>query len=83
MANTPEEKSKELIEKFKPYAPFIPYKDEKGNTWLYSAAKELINAKQCSIICVQEIIEALQSGYYTNTGRVQFWQQVLEYLNHK
>lgn len=71
---TPEEKAKELIEKFKPLA-FGVTED------LYTK-----NAKACAIMCVDEIISELEEVYQQLSHNVyskeiigehgNYWQQV-------
>lgn len=61
---TPEEKAKELVEKF------YEYSQDVGRT--------RYNSKQCAIICVDEIIEVLAPFSWNPNSRShqEYWQQV-------
>jgi len=54
---TPKEKARELVDSFKPYS------DWNG----FDLQIELLNAKQCALIAVDEIL---------NIGEVPYWQEV-------
>lgn len=72
---TANEKAKELIEKFREHAypPNLEADDYE--------AQETIIAKQCAVICVQEIIDSLDSLFVRpDDDETDYWQQVLEYL---
>ena len=69
---TPEMKAKELVEKFKPYAD-RGLEDNDSN--------ELTSAKQCALICVDEILASEQTAYphqKIETGQVfkDYWLSV-------
>jgi hypothetical protein len=57
---TPEEKAKELVDKFIPEEESI----------------EFSHVKQCALICVDEIIEALEHNSWQNKDWVNFYDEV-------
>jgi hypothetical protein len=63
---TPESKSKELIDKFRPFCDGV-FEDDLNK-----------NAQQCAIICVQEILASSDHA----GGWDEYWQDVLNYLNY-
>jgi hypothetical protein len=67
---TPKEKAVELISKFKPYA------DYQEDDCFNQIEKMLINAKQCALIAVDEIIENDKKNYGTDGFVVNYWQEV-------
>lgn len=64
---TPKEKAKELISKFEPYV------DYQSDDCFNEQEKMLINAKQCVIICVDEIIDIYKSKWNIENT---YWQEV-------
>lgn len=62
------EKAKELVGRFL-YLDFID--DENQEYWI-----EYINAKQCALICVDEIIEALEHNSWQNQDWINFYKEV-------
>lgn len=67
---TPKEKAMELVEKFKPYADWNGFEDNRA----------LANAKACALIAVDEILSHItittnQSGLIRDFQK-QYWQQV-------
>jgi len=67
---TPKEKAKELIKKYE--------KIFDGN---YIKTDE--NIKQCALICVDEIIQALMLNFAFNNNEVLFYQKVKSEINDK
>ena len=64
-----EEKAKELIEKLLLFQPLIPDYDREGQ------------AKQCALICVDEIIQALKYHTWQNNKLIEYWKQVKQEIN--
>jgi len=64
---TPKEKAVELISKFKPYA------DYQEDDCFNQIEKMLINAKQCALIAVDEIIKTLKPPCL---NEYSYWQEV-------
>jgi hypothetical protein len=64
---TPQEKAKELVDKFKTYADWNGFDSKRG----------LLNAKQCALIAVYEI---LSMGIMADSGdwnmAKEYWQEV-------
>lgn len=76
-------KAKALVEKFKGYSdPTFEEEDNDGSLYLTSCSIERFNnAKQCALICVEEIIEELYK--YPSLSEIVeqrqdngYWQQV-------
>lgn len=68
MYMTPKEKARELVDSFKPYS------DWNG----FDLQRELLNAKQCALIAVDEIIKSTPckfDGYYYEQN-FKYWQEV-------
>lgn len=67
-------KAKELIDKFLPYA-------NKGGYYTdveyITGIDEIKNAKQCALICVDEILEAIDwhENEFPNT-EIEYWEKV-------
>jgi hypothetical protein len=66
---TPKEKAIELIEKFEPYVEY------QGDDCFTEREKMLINAKQCALIAVDEIINEIYKSssldtYYLNNDKM-------------
>lgn len=71
----PKEKADSLIGVFLSYTN--PYEREPGGYGLlqYSTKVNIENAKQCAIICVDEILKSfLNNEWYNND--IQYWQSV-------
>ena len=76
---TPKEKAKELVDKFRDYAYSYELVDELEDT-------EDWNAKQCALICVDEIVKILmnlrgefmdlKNISYSKTESLEYWQEV-------
>lgn len=75
----PEEKAKELVDKFREYVKDLVSKEYELS---YSREEETDNAKAASIICIDEIINQASGNIYTvgnnNLSNEEFWQQVKE-----
>ena len=69
MSKDIEEKAKELIEKLLLFQPLIPDYDREGQ------------AKQCALICVDEIIQALKYHTWQNNKLIEYWKQVKQEIN--
>lgn len=63
---TPKEKCDELVDKFSDFA------DYQGDDCFTEREKMLINAKQCALICVDEILELP----FEFESERKYWQQV-------
>lgn len=64
---TPEQKAKELIEKFRD-DPFTSQITTPG-------------AKRCAVICVEEILSLLNQNFGANISiKQQYWEEVLTHL---
>lgn len=76
----PEQKAKELIEKFKPHS----YYDAHDLATRRTREESNINsAKECAEICVDEIISQLQQAsadYYPMKELITYWQSVKEHI---
>ena len=68
-----EEKAKELIYK---YIDEISGDCENGCETII-----LFNAKQCALICVDEIIQALKYHTWQNNKLIEYWKQVKQEIN--
>lgn len=71
--STAAEKAKELVDR---YVPFTPAEEE----------PEYLYAKQCALICVDEIIESYSkySGMHDQeffNSEITFWQEVKNQIN--
>mgnify|MGYP003632074520 CR=1 FL=1 len=71
---TPKEKAKELVDKF--YKISI---DNKFNT--IGKAHNKIVVKECALICVDEIIEALEHHTWQNKDWIRYYKEVKEKIN--
>ena len=69
MSKDIEEKAKEMIEKLLLFQPLIPDYDREGQ------------AKQCALICVDEIIQALKYHTWQNNKLIEYWKQVKQEIN--
>lgn len=68
---TPKEKAKEL------YNKFIPFTD----TDINDSKVEVYNTKQCVLIAVDEIVEAIEwHEYETPNKEIRFWIEVKQYI---
>jgi hypothetical protein len=67
---TPKEKSKELVNKFEPYMPFIDQIDYSINM-----DKRTRHAKQCALIAVDEVLYCLNMDH----DNVYFYNPEYEY----
>ena len=65
---TPREKAKELFRKF--IAPTQQWDDVDGYI------TDEYNAKQCSLIAVDEVIEALHEHHWQNRLIINYWEEV-------
>lgn len=74
---TPEEKAKELIEKFSKAATQYDFNEIRG--WFANEKETEDNAKKCAIICVEEILN-LHSDIWISKEQTEYWQQVKNYL---
>jgi hypothetical protein len=76
MSNTPEQKAKELVEKFIPKCAGSPRAD--------GVRQVTANAKQCAIIAVEEIKDVYKQLSEDDDimfpEELKFWNQVLEEL---
>jgi hypothetical protein len=75
---TPQEKAKELVNKFYQPLGYLNMAEIAGNMWEHG--------KKCAIICVDEIIlEQCKSSELKNAvyqaERIDYWQDVLTELN--
>ena len=69
---TPKEKAKELVDKF--IEPTMEFDELDG----YVEDKD--NAKQCALIAVDEVIEALHEHHWQNRLLIDYWQEVKKEL---
>ena len=60
---TPKEKALELIKKFRIHQPVWEVRDD---------------AKQCALIAVNEVIEALNFHQWQNRNEIEWWNKVKE-----
>ena len=63
---TPKEKAKELIKKFAMYLRANLMHDEDADE----------DAKECALIAVYEIIDALDFNQWQNAKQIDYWQEV-------
>jgi hypothetical protein len=78
----PKQKAEELVQLF----TYLKHKKENQcSNPIYSLLQ--IQAKQCALICVEEIIEELESGLLINLVlqtvikiRISYWQEVKKHL---
>lgn len=76
---TPTQKADELIEKFEKYADYIDYQKAE-----YSEDVKHLNATQCAIIAVDEIlIMRWNLPHYGNKEGMIFWQEVKTILTDR
>jgi hypothetical protein len=68
---TPQEKARELVDSFKPYS------DWNG----FDLQRELLNAKQCVLIAVNEMIHYLEIVLGVDKLDFEYWQEVKEEIN--
>ena len=73
---TSKEKAKELVDKFLPYS----YYHEMDNSMNRNYQQE-DNAKQCALICVNEIIDSSKE-YFKNTTYDEYWEEVLTEIDN-
>ena len=82
----PKDKAKELVDKYRTYVRIADYYD------LNSSEDEIHIAKQCALICVDEIIEAEHRIWekvshiahyvsYDQTTDYAYWQEVKKEIN--
>ncbi|MFN8296753.1 MAG: hypothetical protein U0T69_11190 [Chitinophagales bacterium] len=64
---TAKEKAIELVEKFLPFNNVFDLSDG----WV----QDITTAKQCALICVQEILNNASCGYCENLTK-EYWQEV-------
>lgn len=67
---SPKEKAIELVERFKPYS------DYQEDDCFSEVERMLINAKQCALIAVDEILEVISFNKYDD----KYWEEE-EYWN--
>ena len=78
---TPQEKAKELVDKFKQYSFFETDIDIKQDDLF---KQQLQSAKQCALIAVDEILRAKPGGgymtdvEYISTDSTKYWNEVRE-----
>ena len=70
---TPQEKALELVDKFKPYSHF--WVNDFGTQKEYELER-LENAKECALIAVDEIIDALLHHSWQNKNEISFYEEV-------
>jgi len=70
---TPKEKVKELVEKYTLYLGTDVNGDE--------CYVDIMEAKRCALICVDEILEALEHHTWQNKDWVRFYKEVKEEIN--
>jgi hypothetical protein len=69
---TPKEKAHELVNKFRLFQS-ISYDDDGGSVYNYNISKH--NAKQCAIICVEEILDNTGCGTCKKSDS-SYWYEV-------
>lgn len=76
---TPEQKAKELVDKFSPAASQYDYNASAG--WKVNEEETKENATACARICVEEIIRVLKFELdYPMLKSVEYWNEVLNHL---
>ena len=75
---TPKEKAKELFDKFY----FVNSKSVELITGEYEMLFSLheSDAKQCALIALDEIIEALELNTWQNTKQIEYYQEIKQEL---
>jgi hypothetical protein len=74
---TAKEKAMELVDKFVVYSYFSD-----GNNSMNRQYQQEDNAKQCALICVDEILQELENGDDGQTSiPYVYWQEVKQELN--
>lgn len=68
MENKAKEKAKEIFDKHLPYVE------------AFTARQQDENAKQCAIICIEELIKDTNASSPFEEERLNFWKQVLAEL---
>ena len=69
---TPKEKAEELVEKM--YVKYEPKIEDKGGIYYFNMSFDI--AKQCAIIAVDEIIEALSFHSWQNRNEIEYYEEV-------
>jgi len=65
---TPKEKAKELVDKFDNYVETEDF---------FGDSRVLENSKQCALIAVDEILEALEKvAYWQSKGQFKYYEEV-------
>ena len=70
---TPKEKAKELVDKYVVYAKRPTIKGYTKEVWIY---KVIENAKQCALICVDEMIKDASHDPYNAKTRIEYWNSI-------
>lgn len=73
---TPEEKAKELIEKYVNEPISFPYIDTEDGQCIGSGYMILNSAKQCAIILCDEILEDMTIRLGLDKSDFEYWEQV-------
>jgi SOS response regulatory protein OraA/RecX len=71
---TPKDKAKELVDKF--IEPTMEFDELDG----YVEDKD--NAKQCALIAVDEVIEALHEHHWQNRLIINYWEEVKQEIEN-
>ena len=76
---TPKEKAKELVDRFREFADGTDIKTDR-----YSPNIEKQNAKQCALMAVDEILNAIDWDYYegSNQNEHNYWQEVKQEIEN-
>jgi hypothetical protein len=69
---TPKEKAEELVEKM--YVKYEPKIEDKGGIYYFNMSFDI--AKQCAIIAVDEIIEALSFHSWQNRNEIEYYEEI-------
>lgn len=72
---TPKEKAKELVERFTPDTMIYTWD---GNGYKVDEETSMCNAKNCALICIEEIQDAnpMSDELYDNESTLIYWEEV-------
>jgi hypothetical protein len=71
---TPKEKAEELVDKF------MDYSEHRFN--INNDLSPVYTAKQCALIAVDEVIEALHEHHWQNKLIINYWEEVKHEINN-
>ena len=76
---TPREKAEELFDKFSDI-DHLGILGKYNGTWEFSSSLWRKQAKECALVAVNEVIEALHEHHWQNRLIINYWEEVKQQI---